>query len=113
MKTWQNARGEGKLFNVTFMDETGEIRATAFKDEANKYFDVLQEGKVYYVSKCRVNLAKRQFSNVNNEYELTFTQESEVEEVSRPEGRCNAPCVNEISAPTRILFLKSNTALSL
>ncbi|KAF9013959.1 hypothetical protein BDQ17DRAFT_1341811 [Cyathus striatus] len=73
MKTWSNTRGEGKLFNVTFMDETGEIRATAFNLVADEW-------KVYYVSKARVNLAKKKFSNVNNDYELGLERNTVIEE---------------------------------
>lgn len=82
IKTWSNARGEGKLFNVTLMDDTGEIRATAFNAVVDNLYPRLEEGKVYYVSKARVNLAKKKFSNVNNDYELGFEKNTEIEEVS-------------------------------
>ena len=82
IKTWSNARGEGKLFNVTLMDDSGEIRATAFNLVVDHLYPKLEEGKVYYVSKARVNLAKKKFSNVNNDYELSFERNTEVEEVS-------------------------------
>lgn len=81
MKTWANARGEGKLFNVTFMDETGEIRGTAFNMVADDLYPRLQEGKVYYVSKARVNLAKKKFSNLTNDYELGLERTTVIEEV--------------------------------
>jgi replication factor A1 len=85
MKTWSNQRGEGKLFNVTFMDETGEIRATAFNMIADELYPQLQEGKVYYVSKARVNLAKKKFSNLSNDYELGLEKGTEIEEVCIPQ----------------------------
>ena len=28
IRTWSNARGEGKLFSLELMDESGEIRCT-------------------------------------------------------------------------------------
>ena len=61
VRTWSNARGEGKLFNVTLIDESGEIRATGFNTVVDALYDKLEEGKVYYVSKARVNLAKKKF----------------------------------------------------
>jgi replication factor A1 len=82
IKTWSNPRGEGKLFNVTFVDDSGEIRGTAFNLVADEIYPKLEEGKVYYVSKARVNLAKKKFSNVNNDYELSLERNMEVEEVS-------------------------------
>jgi replication factor A1 len=82
IKNWSNARGEGKLFNVTLMDDSGEIRATAFNAVVDDLYSRLEEGKVYYISKARVNLAKRKFSNVNNDYELGFEKNTEIEEAS-------------------------------
>jgi len=82
IKTWSNPRGEGKLFNVTLMDDSGEIRATGFNLVCDELYPRLEEGKVYYISKARVNLAKKKFSNVNNDYELGFERNTEVEEVS-------------------------------
>ncbi|KAI5807463.1 replication factor A 1, rfa1 [Peziza echinospora] len=79
IKTWKNPRTEGKLFTVTFIDDTGEIRATGFKEQCDSFYDLLQENQVYYISKCRVVMAKKQFSNVNNDYELTFEKDTEIE----------------------------------
>lgn len=82
IKHWSNQRGEGKLFSVTLMDETGEIRATGFNDQVDAFYNVLEEGKVFFISKARINIAKKQFSNVNNEYEITFENQTEIEPVS-------------------------------
>lgn len=82
IKTWSNQRGEGKLFNVTLMDDTAEIKGTGFNQVAEELYDKFEEGKVYFVSKARVNLAKKKFSNVQNDYELSFEKGTEVEEVS-------------------------------
>ncbi len=78
MRTWHNQRGEGRLFNVNFLDESGEIRATAFNEQADQFYDLLQEGKVYYVTKARVNLAKRQFNNLSHSYELSLDRETDI-----------------------------------
>lgn len=82
IKTWHNKNGEGKLFSVNLLDESGEIRATGFNDSCDALYDVFQEGSVYYISSpCTVRLAKKQFSNVNNDYELTFERDTVVEKV--------------------------------
>lgn len=81
IRTWSNQRGEGKLFNVTLMDDSGEIRATAFNTSVDELYDKLQEGKVYYISKARVNLAKKKFNHTNCEYELTLEKNTEIQEV--------------------------------
>ena len=80
IKTWHNKNGEGKLFSVNLLDESGEIKATGFNDQCEALHDAFQEGNVYYVtSPCRVQLAKKQFSNLNNDYELTFERDTQVE----------------------------------
>ena len=82
IRHWHNKNGEGKLFSVNFLDETGEIRATGFNDQCDALYDVFQEGSVYYISSpCKVQLAKKQFTNLNNDYELTFERDTAVEKV--------------------------------
>lgn len=80
IKTWHNRNGEGKLFSANFLDESGEIRATGFNDQCDALYDVINEGSVYFISSpCRVQIAKKQFSNLSNDYELTFEKDTIVE----------------------------------
>ncbi len=68
IRTWHKASGEGKLFSVNLLDESGEIKATGFNEQCDQFYDVLQEGSVYYISTpCRVNMAKKQFTNLSND----------------------------------------------
>lgn len=83
IKTWHNKNGEGKLFSVNLLDESGEIRGTGFNDQCDQLYEVFREGGVYYItSPCRVQMAKKQFTNLNNDYELTFERDTLVEKVS-------------------------------
>jgi replication factor A1 len=81
IKHWSNAKGEGKLFSLTLMDETGEIKATAFNQVVDDLYDRIEEGKVYFVSRARVNIAKKKFSHLQNQYELSLERSTEIEEV--------------------------------
>lgn len=91
IKTWHKSTGEGKLFSVNLLDESGEIKATGFNDQCDQFFDVLQDGQVYYISNpCRVQLAKKQFSNLPNDYELTFERGTVIE---KAEDQSNVPQV--------------------
>ncbi|KRX86281.1 Replication protein A 70 kDa DNA-binding subunit [Trichinella pseudospiralis] len=49
IRNWSNKRGDGKLFSVDLMDESGEIRATAFNQECDRFFSVLQPKQVYFI----------------------------------------------------------------
>ncbi|KAI3398201.1 hypothetical protein diail_9678 [Diaporthe ilicicola] len=91
IKTWHKASGEGKLFSVNLLDESGEIKATGFNEQCDQFFDLLQDGEVYYISNpCRVQLAKKQFSNLPNDYELTFERNTVIE---KAEDQSNVPQV--------------------
>lgn len=46
IRTWNNARGEGKLFSMDLLDESGEIRATAFNAECDRFYDLVEVNKV-------------------------------------------------------------------
>ena len=39
--------------------------------------------QVYFVSRARVNIAKKQFNNVNNDYEIAFEKDTEIEAVCK------------------------------
>lgn len=66
------------------MDDTGEIRGVAFTQVVDQFYDKLEEGKVYYISKARVNLAKKQFNNAAREYEFCLEKNTEIKEVMIP-----------------------------
>jgi replication factor A1 len=63
------------------MDDTGEIKATAFNAIAEEVDTKVVQGGLYYISRARVNLAKKKFSNIQNEYELSFDKTTEIVEV--------------------------------
>ncbi|KAF9349825.1 Replication factor A protein 1, partial [Mortierella sp. AD094] len=79
IKTWSKpGANQGKLFSMTLMDETGEIKATAFTLQVDEFYNIIEEGKVYYISNAKVDLAKKQFSNVKNDYELILQRDSQI-----------------------------------
>ena len=48
---------------------------------------MFQEGGVYFISSpCRVQIAKKQFSNLSNDYELTFERDTVVEKAEGDDG---------------------------
>lgn len=42
IRHWSNAKGEGKLFSMDLMDESGQIRVTAFRDQVDKFYDMIE-----------------------------------------------------------------------
>uniref|UniRef100_I1MT70 Replication protein A subunit n=1 Tax=Glycine max TaxID=3847 RepID=I1MT70_SOYBN len=83
MRNYKNARGDGCVFNVELTDEDGtQIQATMFNNAARKFYDKFILGRVYYISKGTLKVANKQFKTVQNDYEMTLNENSEVEEVA-------------------------------
>ena len=81
MRTYKSARGDGNLFNVEFIDEDGtRIEATLWREVAQKYFESIEEGKVYYVSRAGLKPANKAYSSVQNDYQLLISDRTEIEE---------------------------------
>ncbi|XP_074640731.1 replication protein A 70 kDa DNA-binding subunit-like [Tubulanus polymorphus] len=102
IRTWNNSRGEGKLFSMNFLDESGEIRATAFKEQVDKYHDMIEVGKVYFVSRGTLKTANKQYSTVNNDYEMTFNNDTQVtlcdETVDLPQIKYDFVPINQFAS---------------
>lgn len=80
LRTWSNSKGEGKVFSVNFLDESDEIKASAFNETAERAYRSLEEGKVYYISKARVQAARKKFNTLSHPYELTLDRDTEITE---------------------------------
>jgi len=79
IRTYNNAKGPGKLFSVEFIDQTGEIRATGFNETVDRYYDMLQVDNVYYISRAQLKTANKQYSKLDNDYEMTFSNDTLIE----------------------------------
>ncbi|XP_068750637.1 replication protein A 70 kDa DNA-binding subunit-like [Montipora capricornis] len=85
IRTWSNSKGDGRVFNVDLVDESGEIRATGFNDAVDKFYEILEANKVYYISKCSLRTANKQYSSIKNDYEMYINNDTMIE-------LCNDPC---------------------
>ncbi|XP_050301275.1 replication protein A 70 kDa DNA-binding subunit [Anthonomus grandis grandis] len=80
IRKWENAKGSGQLFSFDLIDESGEIRCTAFREMVDKFFPMIEVDKVYYISKCQLKPANKQYSSLKNDYEMSVTSETVIEE---------------------------------
>ena len=81
IKTWDKPSSSGKLFSFDVSDETSSIRVTAFNKDVDKWFESIQVNKIFILSKFRVKAANKAFNrNGVNDYEISLTEESVVEE---------------------------------
>jgi replication factor A1 len=78
IRTWNKPNSSGKLFSVTFVDESASIRGTFFNDAVDTFFTMIQNGQVFYIGGGSVKTANRRFNNVNNEYEMSFDKDTQI-----------------------------------
>uniref|UniRef100_A0A3Q2V981 Replication protein A subunit n=1 Tax=Haplochromis burtoni TaxID=8153 RepID=A0A3Q2V981_HAPBU len=79
IRTWSNSKGEGKLFSFEIVDESGEIKITAFNKEVDKFFSLVEQGKV---SRSQSSVSTLEFipksSTLVSSDHMTFSQSSAV-----------------------------------
>ena len=46
VRNYSNSRGPGKLISIEFADKSGEIRATAFNEAADRFGPMIEVNKV-------------------------------------------------------------------
>lgn len=91
LKTYNNAKGGGKLFSFDTVDETGELRVTAFNAEAERWYETIERNKVYLISKGSVKAANKRFSSLNADYEVTLNAGSIIEPVEGLDSEASIP----------------------
>ncbi|XP_050350813.1 replication protein A 70 kDa DNA-binding subunit-like [Nymphalis io] len=79
IKSYKTAK-TGKYFKVDLCDDSGEIGATAFNNECDKFYDKIESDKVYYISSCQIKTANKQFYKLNNDYEMIFKSDTLIAE---------------------------------
>ncbi|CAL5058144.1 unnamed protein product [Urochloa decumbens] len=73
VKHWNKPNSTGKVFSFDLLDgEGGEIRAVCFKEAVDKFYDLIEVDKVYFISRGSVGHAKKQYNTLNNDNEITL-----------------------------------------
>mmetsp|Transcript_20556 Transcript_20556/g.41748 ORF Transcript_20556/g.41748 Transcript_20556/m.41748 type:complete len:654 (-) Transcript_20556:124-2085(-) len=79
IRTWSNAKGEGSLFSITILDTSGvDVKCTFFKEAVDKFYGMLEEGRIYTFSGGRLKVANMQYNKCKSQFEITFDQNSEI-----------------------------------
>lgn len=69
------------VFTAELVDHQGTaIEGTFWKDAADKYYDLLEEGKVYVFARGSVKPANKNYARTRNDYSLHFDSAAKVEE---------------------------------
>jgi len=65
---------EGKIFHFDLVDETGEIRCTCFNEVADKFYQGVEKGKTYVLSKITLKCGNPKYTK--SAYEITLNKNS-------------------------------------
>ncbi|XP_059634770.1 replication protein A 70 kDa DNA-binding subunit A [Cornus florida] len=80
IRRYNNARGDGKVFSFDILDsDGGEIRATCFNAVVDRFYDIIEVGKVYMISKGSLKPAQKNFNHLKNEWEIFLEATSTVD----------------------------------
>ena len=83
LRTYKNAKGEGHILTLDLIDKEGTIiQGTMFNENAKKWFEIIQENKVYTFSGGKISLANKKFTSIKNDYCITFDLNTKINEVS-------------------------------
>ena len=80
LRRYNNARGDGKVFSFDLLDsDGGEIRVTCFNAVVDRFYNAIEVGKVYLISKGSLKPAQKNFNHLKNEWEIILDSNSTVE----------------------------------
>ncbi|XP_071730499.1 replication protein A 70 kDa DNA-binding subunit A-like [Rutidosis leptorrhynchoides] len=80
LRRYNNAKGDGKVFSFDLLDSNGgEIRVTCFNAVADQFYDQIEVGKVYFISRGSVKPAQKAFNHLNNDHEITLDHTSTIQ----------------------------------
>ena len=97
MRTWNNAKGTGNLFSFTVIDESCDLKVTAFKEDATKwvfdkvgllssefqflfrFFEIIKVGECFTISNGVLKNKNAQYNNTGSDYELTLGRTTIIE----------------------------------
>lgn len=70
---------EGQLFIIELCDGSGEIRANFFGKAVDKWYNYIEEGRIYVISKGNVKPKNKKYNMLNHDCELSLDENSIIE----------------------------------
>lgn len=85
LKSWANKTGSGNILNFELIDQSGLIRAVAFKDLADKYNDFIQQNEIYQISNGVIRFNKTLYVDASIKNEILITSDTILENITKNE----------------------------
>nr|XP_043638626.1 replication protein A 70 kDa DNA-binding subunit A-like [Erigeron canadensis] len=80
LRRYNNAKGDGKVFSFDLLDsDGGEIRTTCFNAVADQFYEQIEVGKVYVISKGNLKPAQKAFNHLKNDHEIMLDHTSTIQ----------------------------------
>ncbi|KAK8706736.1 hypothetical protein V6N13_057813 [Hibiscus sabdariffa] len=80
LKHYRNAHGEGKVFSFDLIDsDGGEIRATCFNAVVDQFYNQIQAGNIYLISRGSLKPAQKEFNHLNSDHQIFLDNRSMVQ----------------------------------
>lgn len=80
IKRYSNARGEGRFFSFDLLDaDGGEIRVVGWNDQCDRFFDQVEQGRVYYISKASLRNKRGNYNQTRHQFEIHLESGSRLE----------------------------------
>lgn len=109
--TWTNLKGSGKLFNIDIMDSSAEIRAIAFYHLVDRFYDKIEENKIYEISNGDLKIANKQYTNLKNNFEIIFNDDTTIREIDNADE--NIPRMKwKLTPLSNISKIEKNTIIN-
>jgi ssDNA-binding replication factor A large subunit len=82
VRTYKNAKGEGRVGSIVLMDSSGDIKGTFFNDECDRWMETLKVNQVYKITGGNAKPADARYNNCKSTFEITFNRDSTFEPLS-------------------------------
>ncbi|KAK6131989.1 hypothetical protein DH2020_034272 [Rehmannia glutinosa] len=80
LRHYNNPRGDGKVFSFDLLDsDGGEIRVTCFNAVADQFYQQIEPGRVYMISRGTLKPAQKAFNHLRNDHEIMLDSTSTVQ----------------------------------
>ena len=77
---YNNTRGDDKVFSFDLLDcDGGEIRATCSNQVADQFYNQIEAGRIYLISKGYLKPAQRNFNHLRHDLEIFLESTSTIQ----------------------------------
>lgn len=81
IKSFNTKGKEGCVFNIIIKDESQAIQAVFFNEVAKRFYDLMEEGKVFSFADVEIRTATK-FNPTDNKFELSINENSDIKRVA-------------------------------